>query len=49
MQPLHKIIVKNVIKYISVFHTTRVTAERHQVHVNLDIAVLVRVWSLEDD
>ena len=49
MQPLHKIIVKNVRKHFSVILTTRVTTQRDQVHMDLDIAILVRVGSLEDD
>ena len=49
MQPLHQIIVKNVRKHFSVILTTRVTTQRDQVHMDLDIALLVRVGSLEDD
>ena len=49
MQPLHQIIVKNVRKHFSVILTTRVTTQRDQVHMDLDIAILVRVGSLEDD
>ena len=48
MQPLHQIIVKNVRKHFSVILTTRVTTQRDQVHMDLDIAILVRVGSLED-